>query len=603
VVITHGTIFSQAFTSDGTSPTISQLKDTDCVLAWGLGEGTDTSGADASGHSRAATTSGSWSTGHTGHTYGAQATSASSGLAASYSGTLVATNGAFTLMCWHIPAMVTGGPDIISAGDGTHGVSAYWADSTHVTFATDFGGTYVQGASIAVSSGWLHVAIIVTGNIVSLYLNGQLSATLSFTGSYGTITALAAGESGYTQTVGVWNDVRVYSSALTLGDIQALMGTPVGVSSPLPGGLTLSSGTVSGTPTDSAGTPYSFTIASENAGGGMARTCTGIVGTAVTAPTTISPSSVAITHGTSFSQAFTADGTSPTISQLKDSDCALVWAFDEGAGSTFADKSGHGFTGTLKGAWTSSGHTGNAIKGTTPDSAGEYLGGSTILTTPTAFTIMGWFYPVNTSQTFLVLATDSSLASGTVGIEWSDSTHLQCWSDNGSHNTGAASTTTALNTWTHVAVTVTPSTLTLYLNGTPAASTARSGTHASFTYLTVGGDEAWAEYNFGSVDDIRVLGSALSIGDIQGLMATPVGVSGPLPTGLTLSSGTISGTPTDVFGTAYSFTIAAENSAGGVARTYSGTLAASSRWFLNTGSGLVALTPYLLTPGGLIQLE
>jgi hypothetical protein len=86
-------------------------------------------------------------------------------------------------------------------------------------------------------------------------------------------------------------------------------------------------------------------------------------------------------------------------------------------------------------------------------------------------------------------------------------------------------------------------------------------------------------------------------------MATPVGVSGPLPTGLTLSSGTIAGTPTDVFGTAYSFTIAAENSAGGVARTYPGTLAASSRWFLNTGSGLVALTPYLLTPGGLIQLE
>lgn len=200
---------------------------------------------------------------------------------------------------------------------------------------------------------------------------------------------------------------------------------------------------------------------------------------------------------------------------------ALVaaWAFDAGTGTTAVDATGNGHAATVSG-WTT-GHTSYGAVGDSSHSAFHYSG--TLVSSPTAWTFMGWVKPTTNDggDTLLFVSNDESASSWWVEVDWSDSTHLQLETAWG---VTPASVTTSVGAWVHVAVSWSASAnlVTLYLNGVSVATKTSSGT------LTPGQFEGggWAYFgnvNTGIVDDARFDNTALSPTDITTYMNTPVG--------------------------------------------------------------------------------
>ena len=94
---------------------------------------------------------------------------------------------------------------------------------------------------------------------------------------------------------------------------------------------------------------------------------------------------------------------------------------------------------------------------------------------------------------------------------------------------GAAGTSQLpLNTWTHVAATYDNTTLRLYVNGVQAGSRAVTGALLTSTgALRIGGNSVWGEFFAGRIDEVRIYNRALSPGEIQTDMNTPLGTPPP----------------------------------------------------------------------------
>ena len=157
------------------------------------------------------------------------------------------------------------------------------------------------------------------------------------------------------------------------------------------------------------------------------------------------------------------------------------WKFDEGSGTTVADSSGNGNTGTLVNGplWTA-GRVGNALffdgiddNVTVPDSNSLDLSSS--------FTLSAWVNPASTFTDFR-----SILAKNPTTMYY---LLCECWPGycgDGSPLGGvlcrssiklyASHLLFPSNTWTHLAVTYNGSTLTLYRNGVAVATSTVSGT-------------------------------------------------------------------------------------------------------------------------------
>ncbi len=84
-------------------------------------------------------------------------------------------------------------------------------------------------------------------------------------------------------------------------------------------------------------------------------------------------------------------------------------------------------------------------------------------------------------------------------------------------------TTLAANTWTHLATTYNGTTYRFFVNGVEVASRALSGSvEITDSPLRFGGNGVWGEFFQGRLDEIRVYNRALSAGEIQNDMNTPV---------------------------------------------------------------------------------
>src|SRR5262249_7873765 len=81
-----------------------------------------------------------------------------------------------------------------------------------------------------------------------------------------------------------------------------------------------------------------------------------------------------------------------------------------------------------------------------------------------------------------------------------------------------------LNTWSHLAETYDGSSLKLYVNGVLVSSRALTGSiTTSGSPLRIGGNSVWGEYFNGLIDEVRVYNRALSQGEVQADLNTPVG--------------------------------------------------------------------------------
>ncbi|HWM10798.1 MAG TPA: LamG-like jellyroll fold domain-containing protein, partial [Solirubrobacteraceae bacterium] len=98
----------------------------------------------------------------------------------------------------------------------------------------------------------------------------------------------------------------------------------------------------------------------------------------------------------------------------------------------------------------------------------------------------------------------------------------------GGEQNAVGSSALPINTWTHLAVTYDGSTLRLYVNGSQVASRAQTGAiPVSSGVLRIGGNSIWTEYYAGLIDEVRVYGRALTAGEIQSDMTTPIGQAVP----------------------------------------------------------------------------
>ena len=203
-----------------------------------------------------------------------------------------------------------------------------------------------------------------------------------------------------------------------------------------------------------------------------------------------------------------------------------AYAFNEGSGTTTADASGGGNTGTLSNAtWTSAGKYGAALSfnGT---NARVNIPNAASLQLTTGMTLEAWVNPSTVSNKWR-----------DVVYKGNDNYYLEATSNKSSRPAGGGTfgggnanvfgtAALATNTWVFLALTYDGANLRLYVNGTLAGTQPKTGTIATSTnQLQIGGDSLQSQFFNGLIDDVRVYNIALSAAAIQTDMATPIGGS------------------------------------------------------------------------------
>jgi hypothetical protein len=187
-----------------------------------------------------------------------------------------------------------------------------------------------------------------------------------------------------------------------------------------------------------------------------------------------------------------------------------AYGFNAGMGTSAADGSGNGNTGTIVGAtWTTSGRFGSALSF---DGSGDRVVGPTV-TLGTQFTFTAWIYnPSNSNYETIVTAgiqRDFFLRSGRLRFDTGTERNF---------NGPQLST----NTWHHVAVVYNGSTLTAYLNGAVYGSSVSVVLGSVSGRLDVGAWNTTEDVFSGRIDEVRVFNRALAQSELQSLSTTPV---------------------------------------------------------------------------------
>src|SRR5262249_17206830 len=231
-----------------------------------------------------------------------------------------------------------------------------------------------------------------------------------------------------------------------------------------------------------------------------------------------------------------------------------AYGFDDGSGTAVTDASGNGHTGTIANAtWAAAGRYGKAL---------SFNGTSAVVTIPNAAALQ-----LSGGMTMEAWVNPSTVSSAwrDVIYKGNDNYSLEATSDHASHPDAGliaggsyadAFGTAALtaNSWSYLTETYDGATLRLYVNGTQAASTAKTGAIASSANpLQIGGDSLYGQNFAGLIDEIRVYSVALTAAQVQADMATPVN-NGPDTTPPTqpgtLTANPVSGTEIDLSWTA-----------------------------------------------------
>ena len=226
------------------------------------------------------------------------------------------------------------------------------------------------------------------------------------------------------------------------------------------------------------------------------------------------------------------------VSVVAPTGLVAAYGFDEGSGTTTADQSGNGNTGSLANTvWSAAGKYGNALSfnGT---NARVNVNDSTSLHLTNGFTLEAWIRPnaLNDWHTVVLKERTGYYAEALYANTDTQrpSAHVFTAAD---HDLRGPSKL-PVGAWSHVAATYNGSTLALWLNGTQVASQAATGTIAANTGpLRIGGNAIWGEWFNGLIDEVRVYNKALTASEIQGDMdrsvtpdTTPPTVTAKSPT-------------------------------------------------------------------------
>ena len=511
------------------------------VAAYALDEGTGTTFADKSGFGNNGTLSNAtWTTfGKFGSALVFNGTSSRGSVNDSVS--LDLTN-AMTLEAWVYPTVSGGWRDLLYKGAN----DIYYLEASSGAGPPAMGGTFSPSPLIGPSglplNTWSHLAATYDGVTMRLFVNGTEVASKPQSGPIAISTgALTIGSDPlYGQYfAGRIDEARVYNVALTASEIQTDMNTPIGSQSPdsqpptAPGALTASAASASQI-------NLSWTASSDNVGVTGYRvercqgaSCTNFVQVATTPGTSYSDTGLAA-NTTYRYQVRAADAAgnlslysnlASATTQAGNTGLVAAYSFNEGIGTTVADLSGNGNTGTIGTAsWTNAGKYGRALdfdgtssRVTVPDSSSLHL--------TTGMTLEAWVDPLAVSN-----AWRDTIYKG------NDNYFLEATAKPGSTPAGGASfgntggsvkvfgtAPLTLNTWAHLALTYDGTMLRLYVNGVLVSSRAKSGSIATSTNpLQIGGDSLNGQYFRGTIDEVRVFNVARSQAQIQADMNAPL---------------------------------------------------------------------------------
>ncbi|MEO8064706.1 MAG: Ig-like domain-containing protein [Pseudomonadota bacterium] len=204
-----------------------------------------------------------------------------------------------------------------------------------------------------------------------------------------------------------------------------------------------------------------------------------------------------------------------------------AYSFDEGTGTTAADNSGNGNTGTLvSGAtWSTTAKFGSAASFDGVDDRID-VADSNSLDLTSGMTLEAWVRPAANSsyRTVVLKEVTGELAYSLYAADSDHGARPSGWNRSGSISRYADGTgAVPLNSYSHIAVTYNGSSLVFYVNGVVTKTTAATGNIQTSTMpLRIGGNTIWGEYFQGQIDELRVYNRALSQSEIQTDMVTPI---------------------------------------------------------------------------------
>ena len=222
-----------------------------------------------------------------------------------------------------------------------------------------------------------------------------------------------------------------------------------------------------------------------------------------------------------------------TVAQIP-AGLVAAYSFDAGSGTTAADASGKGNTGTLANAtWTTSGKFGGALtfNGT---SSQVNIPDNTALDLTNGMTLSAWVYSTDSAASWRTVILKEISGDLVYGLYGSSDTGLPQGMRVVGGGTKSASGTASLplNTWTHLAATYDGTNLRMYVNGVLTGTVAATGSMANSSLpLRIGGNAVWGEYFAGRIDEVRIFNRALPAAEVTTMMNTPVaGASNVQPT-------------------------------------------------------------------------
>ena len=197
------------------------------------------------------------------------------------------------------------------------------------------------------------------------------------------------------------------------------------------------------------------------------------------------------------------------------------WRLDDGSGTSAADASGNGRTGTLTGG--ASFTAGQLVGGVGLDgNDGRIVVAHHSSLSPTAITVAAWVYPDTWSGTLTTIVSKQANQTGFPAFDFRrtpSAATLQAALCVGTTNyTATTPADITAGSWQHVAFTYDGETIIVYLNTSAGThNTTPSGSLAGTTVdLWIGGNPSFSSgrYFDGKVDEVRIYNRALSGDDI-----------------------------------------------------------------------------------------